>query len=64
MVSAVFHSPLEPQAPAGASDAPKPIAASAYPTSAAGPKASGPARACSHYFCQCEWRENRANLGA
>ena len=22
------------------------------------------ARACSHYFCQCEWRENRANLGA
>ena len=43
MVSAVFHSPLEPQAPAGASDASKPIAASAYPTSAAGPKASGPA---------------------
>ena len=43
MVSAVFHSPLEPQAPAGASDASKPIAASAYPTSAASPKASGPA---------------------
>ena len=43
MVSAVFHSPLEPQAPAGASDASKPIAASAYPTSSAGLKASGPA---------------------
>lgn len=43
MVSAVFHSPLEPQAPAGASDASKPIAASAYPTSSAGPKASSPA---------------------
>lgn len=43
MVSAVFHSPLEPQAPAGASDASKSIAASAYPTSSAGPKPSGPA---------------------
>ncbi|ABM42973.1 nitrate ABC transporter permease [Diaphorobacter sp. J5-51] len=43
MVSAVFHSPLEPQAPAGASDASKPIAVSAHPTSAADPKASGPA---------------------
>ena len=43
MVSAVFHSPLEPQAPAGASDASKPIAASAHPTSAADQKASGPA---------------------
>ncbi len=43
MVSAVFHSPLEPQAPAGASDASKPIAVSAHPTSSAGPKASGPA---------------------
>lgn len=43
MVSAVFHSPLEPQAPAGASDASKSIAASTHPTSAADPKASGPA---------------------
>ena len=43
MVSAVFHSPLEPQAPAGASDASKSIAASTHPTSAAGPEASGPA---------------------